>query len=122
MTLRPPISPPFPYTTLFRSSSDGTEQEFDLRGDQWQLDARIIKWQGFVAAMGVKPGYRLDRISGRYYTLEDERSAERTRSEERRVGKECRERWEPEQGRRKEKKRIQSAGVEDASRSVTDYE
>src|SRR5690625_5714508 len=79
MTLRPPISPPFPYTTLFRSSSDGTEQEFDLRGDQWQLDARIIKWQGFVAAMGVKPGYRLDRISGRYYTLEDERSA---RSEE----------------------------------------
>lgn len=58
--------------------SDGKELEFDLRGDQWQLDARIIKWQGFVAAMGIKPGYRLDRISGRYYTLEDERSAERT--------------------------------------------
>ena len=58
--------------------SDGKELEFDLRGDQWQLDARIIKWQGFVATMGVKPGYRLDRISGRYYTLEDERSAERT--------------------------------------------
>jgi hypothetical protein len=58
--------------------SDGKEVEFDLRGDQWQLDARIIKWQGFVAAMGVAPGYRLDRISGRYFTLEDERSAERT--------------------------------------------
>lgn len=58
--------------------SDGKELEFQLRGDQWQLDARIIKWQNFIAAMGVKPGYRLDRISGRYYTLEDERSAERT--------------------------------------------
>ncbi|MDQ2075710.1 cation/multidrug efflux pump [Marinimicrobium sp. ABcell2] len=58
--------------------SNGKEVEFDLRGDQWQLDARVIKWQGFVASMGVKPGYRLDRISGRYFMLEDERSVERT--------------------------------------------
>ncbi len=58
--------------------TNGDEEEFLLKGDQWQLDARIIKWQGLVAATGVKPGYRLDRISGRYYSLADERTAERT--------------------------------------------
>lgn len=58
--------------------TNGGEEEFLLKGDQWQLDARIIKWQGLVASTGVKPGYRLDRISGRYYSLADERTAERT--------------------------------------------
>lgn len=58
--------------------TNGDEEEFLLKGDQWQLDARIIKWQGLVAATGVKPGFRLDRISGRYYSLADERTAERT--------------------------------------------
>lgn len=62
--------------TLVRSN--GREAEYELRGDQWQLDARIIKWQGFVAGMGAAPAYRLDRIGGRYYSLSDERTAERT--------------------------------------------
>jgi len=57
---------------------DGRERRFDLQGDQWQLDARIIKWPGIFASWGIKPGYRLDRISGRYYSLEKERSSERT--------------------------------------------
>lgn len=58
--------------------SKGVEQRFDLKGDQWQLDARIIRWPGFMSSMGVSPGYRLDRISGRYYSLEKERNSERT--------------------------------------------
>ena len=58
--------------------SAGKELRYDLMGDQWQLDARIIKWPGILSAWGVKPGYRLDRISGRYYSLEKERNAERT--------------------------------------------
>lgn len=62
--------------TLVHSS--GREETYELRGDQWQLDARIIKWEGFVGGLGVAPAYRLDRISGRYYSLADERSAERT--------------------------------------------
>ena len=52
--------------------------EFEIYGDQWQMDARIVRWTGFIAAVGAKPGFRLDRISGRYYSLEDER--EKTRS------------------------------------------
>lgn len=57
---------------------NGHEERFELRGDQWQLDARIIKWRGFLGGLGIKPGFRLDRLSGRYYTLNEERRAERT--------------------------------------------
>lgn len=57
---------------------DGKAQQFDLRGDQWQIDARIVKWKGWMAKWGVKPAYRLDRISGRYFDLEKETSATRT--------------------------------------------
>ncbi len=47
-------------------------REFILMGDQWQLDARVIRWSGLLQSIGGKPGYRLDRISGRYALLSDE--------------------------------------------------
>lgn len=49
--------------------SDGLERKFELSGDQWQLDANIIKWSGVPA----NSLYRLDRISGRYILIEQER-------------------------------------------------
>lgn len=58
--------------------SEAREQRFELRGDQWQLDARLFKWKGPLAAMGLSPGYRLDRLSGRYFSLDKERNSERT--------------------------------------------
>lgn len=57
---------------------EGNQQRFSIRGDQWQLDARIIKWKGYFASFGIKPAFRLERISGRYYDLEQETSAKRT--------------------------------------------
>ena len=57
---------------------EGQEQSYELRGDQWQLDARVVKWSGFFADLGIAPGYRLDRISGRYYSLEKERNEPRS--------------------------------------------
>lgn len=57
---------------------DGDSQDYRLRGDQWQLDARVVKWKMPFALLGLKPGYQLDRIQGRYFALEDERSKERT--------------------------------------------
>ncbi|HEX4480000.1 MAG TPA: hypothetical protein VH082_04275 [Rudaea sp.] len=46
---------------------DGTHQSADLRGDEWQLDARVLKWTPRAVEMGAKPMYRLDRLSGRYH-------------------------------------------------------
>ena len=55
-----------------------TEVPYEIAGDLWQIDARIIKWKGLLASLGGKPAYKLDRLEGRYYTLEDERSKARS--------------------------------------------
>ncbi|SMF38858.1 hypothetical protein SAMN02745866_02481 [Alteromonadaceae bacterium Bs31] len=57
---------------------DGSEENYAISGDQWQIDARIISWTGMFRIAGAKPGYRLDRLSGRYYSLEDEHRKKRT--------------------------------------------
>jgi hypothetical protein len=46
---------------------DGTHQSADLHGDEWQLDARVLKWTPRAIELGAKPAYRLDRLSGRYH-------------------------------------------------------
>ena len=45
---------------------DGTHRSADLRGDEWQLDARVIKWAPRAVALGAQPLFRVDRLSGRY--------------------------------------------------------
>ena len=45
---------------------DGSHQSAELRGDEWQLDARVIKWTPRAVMLGAQPLYRVDRISGRY--------------------------------------------------------
>ena len=57
---------------------EGRQVHYDLHGDQWQLDARIVKWKGYLASLAVKPAYRLERIGGRYYDLEQETSGKRS--------------------------------------------
>lgn len=51
---------------------------YDVYGDQWQMDVRLLTWDGPIAALGVAPLYRLERLSGRYLSLEQERSAKRS--------------------------------------------
>ena len=52
---------------------EGKEQIVEIHGDQWQMDARVIRWLGIFRSISPRPGYRLDRLSGRYYSLDDER-------------------------------------------------
>lgn len=49
-----------------------------LQGDQWQIDARIIRFSGPFQWLDIAPGYRLEQLRGRYTSLEQERSAPRT--------------------------------------------
>lgn len=60
------------------AQGDKGEQVFNIEGDLWQMDARLITWSGPFGSLGMQPGYRLDRISGRYLSLEQENSEERT--------------------------------------------
>lgn len=60
------------------SYPDGERASFPLRGDEWQVDARVLKWHAFANLVGFDAAYRLERISGRYTHVEDERSQPRT--------------------------------------------
>ncbi len=57
---------------------DGTHRSVDLAGDQWQLDARVIKWHPRAAMLGAPPLYRIERISGRYADSAKESTHPRT--------------------------------------------
>ncbi len=54
------------------------DQVFTLRGDEWQIDARLISWKPPMAMLGLEPIYRLDRLSGRYAAIDREQRELRT--------------------------------------------
>jgi hypothetical protein len=45
---------------------DGRMQVFEVTGDEWRLDARTLAWRGPAVDLGLKPGFRLDRLSTRF--------------------------------------------------------
>jgi hypothetical protein len=63
--------------TVNRTGS-AASQRFELAGDEWMVDARVLKWHGFANVLGLNAYYRLERISGRYRDLEQERTAARS--------------------------------------------
>jgi len=71
------LSAPGVYTA--RLMIDGEMDRFlDLRGDEWQMDARVVNWKPPATVLGLDPIYQLDRLSGRYSDIDDEMSEERT--------------------------------------------
>lgn len=66
------LSPQHFAVTLVRH--DGRTVRATLAGDEWELDARIIKWKGIATVLGFEPLYRLQRLSGRYTRIGDELS------------------------------------------------
>ena len=54
---------------------DGSRRSIELTGDQWQLDARIIKWRPAAVVLGAPALYRLERISGRVADARQAREA-----------------------------------------------
>lgn len=53
---------------------DGSEKVFVLAGDQLYIDAHILKWKPIANIFGLHTSYELDRVSGRYSDLNDERN------------------------------------------------
>lgn len=51
---------------------------FNLRGDEWQIDARLVTWQAPATILGLDPIYQLERISGRYAEIDREQNEFRT--------------------------------------------
>lgn len=63
--------------TIAYMNHDKTEG-FLINGDEWQMDARVIKWHGWAQLLGLNAQYRLERISGRYSDIDDEREKPRS--------------------------------------------
>lgn len=55
--------------------ADGRRERLALRGDEWQVDARVLKWRPLASLMGFDTLYRLERLSGRYADIDTERAA-----------------------------------------------
>lgn len=50
----------------------------DLHGDEWQLDARVLKWRPLANLFGFDALFRLERLSGRYRDVAQENISPRT--------------------------------------------
>jgi hypothetical protein len=57
---------------------DGEVAYFPLSGDEWQIDARVLKMTPVANLVGFDTAFRLERISGRYTSIDDERSQPHT--------------------------------------------
>ncbi|CAM5291545.1 hypothetical protein [Rhodanobacter lindaniclasticus] len=57
---------------------DGSTREVELAGDDWRIEAIVLKWKLPALLAGVPPLYRLDRLSGRYADPAEEATAPRT--------------------------------------------
>ncbi|KDC16946.1 hypothetical protein [Bordetella bronchiseptica] len=63
---------------LATRTPDQRMRDYTLYGDQWQIDAKVVRWRLPALLAGVPPLYRLERLSGRYQDTARERSAPRS--------------------------------------------
>jgi hypothetical protein len=57
---------------------DGASRRVEVAGDAWRVEAVVLKWKLPGMLAGLPPLYRLDRLSGRYDSADDEMHAPRT--------------------------------------------
>src|SRR2546429_7808982 len=95
MIRRPPRSTLFPYTTLFRSIGElrrglvilsASKRRTEL--ERWFENDLLPRFHGRILVV-------THSIADRWGVLDGQCQLKGTRSEERRVGKECRSRWSP---------------------------
>jgi hypothetical protein len=69
---------PQTFKAILTPASGESTRSLELAGDEWQLDARVLKWRGWATLLGLDPMYRLERLGGRYQDIEKEHTAART--------------------------------------------
>ena len=51
---------------------------YPLKGDQWQIDAKVVRWKLPALLAGAPPLYAFERLSGRYRDVEQEKAGVRS--------------------------------------------
>lgn len=54
--------------------ANGGKATFDLAGNEFYVDAHILKWKPIANFFGLHTSYDLDRVAGRYTSLHEEQS------------------------------------------------
>jgi len=62
------------YVAHLRTGDRCEDRAFPLYGDQWRIDAEFLKWKYWALLLGLDSQYRLDRLEGRYRSVEDQNS------------------------------------------------
>ena len=62
----------------FVEFADGRDTTLSVQGDQLLVDAHILKWRYIGNLLGLQTQYELDRLTGRYVDIEDQRQLEST--------------------------------------------
>ena len=57
---------------------EGRTASFAIDGDDIYVDAHILKWNPWANIFGLHTAYELDRVAGRYHSIDQEQTAERT--------------------------------------------
>ena len=57
---------------------DGREAAYTLAGDEIYVDAHVLKWKPLANLLGLRTAFELDRVAGRYRSVEQERAGPRT--------------------------------------------
>ena len=60
------------------ATDNGPPRLFERAGDEFQLDARVLKWHAWANLFGFDALFRLERLSGRYRDIADERTQPRS--------------------------------------------
>ena len=71
----------FEATVIQPAATEGAEPVsgvYPLHGDQWRIEAQVLKWKPWANVLGLDAQYRLDRLSGRYESIDQEINAERS--------------------------------------------
>jgi hypothetical protein len=58
--------------------ANGEKATFDLAGNEFYVDAHILKWKPIANFFGLHTSYDLDRVAGRYTSVHDEQAKVRT--------------------------------------------
>jgi len=53
-------------------------KQFKILGDDWQIDARVLKWHPYANLLGLDLQYQLERLSGRFTDIAQEKSEQRS--------------------------------------------
>ena len=53
-------------------------KQFEIVGDDWQIDARVLKWHPYANLLGLDLQYQLERLSGRFTNIAQEKSESRS--------------------------------------------